>query len=386
MAARPQLKNRFYQSKYAWLAGLGLALAAGCGRGAPPAVTVLPATVTATLSAPAATGTSVPTETVTASPQPSATPSDTATSTPSPTPTPHPMSIVAMRQRDYSGSDIVIESELEPGSNYSRYYASYLSEDLKIYALLTIPNGDPPPNGWPVIVFHHGYIPPTQYRTTSRYVAYVDRLAQAGYIVFRSDYRGHDQSEGVAQGAYGNPGYVVDVLNAVASLKRFPQANPERIGMWGHSLGGYITLRSMVISPDIKAGVIWGGVVAPYPDLFARGNVGGTPTTPQTPSPGGRGWRGSWVQQYGTPEENPDFWNGISANSFLNDLSGPIQLHHAVTDETVPVAASETLFAELQAAGEPSELYTYPGDNHNLSGFFTTAMNRSIEFFDLYLK
>ena len=40
----------------------------------------------------------------------------------------------------------------------------------------------------------------------------------------------------------------------------------------------------------------------------------------------------------------------------------------------------------LLAAGKTVEFYTYEGDNHNLSGFFTTAMNRTIEFFDQYLK
>lgn len=56
------------------------------------------------------------------------------------------------------------------------------------------------------------------YRTTERYVAYVDQLARNGYGVFRIDYRGHDQSEGEARDAYGNPGYQTDVLNAVAAL------------------------------------------------------------------------------------------------------------------------------------------------------------------------
>ena len=163
-----------------------------------------------------------------------------------------------MRMTPYPGSDITIEQELARGANYRRYYASYLSQGLKIYALLTIPDGEQPATGWPAIVFNHGYIPPAQYRTTERYVAYVDWLARSGYIVFRIDYRGNDRSEGVASGAYGSPGYTVDVLNAVASLKRFPQANPNRIGMWGHSMGGFLTLRAMVISPDIKAGVIWG--------------------------------------------------------------------------------------------------------------------------------
>ncbi len=50
------------------------------------------------------------------------------------------------------------------------------------------------------------------HRTTERYVAYVDQLAHNGYVVFRIDYRGHDQSKGEARGAYGNPDYQTDVL------------------------------------------------------------------------------------------------------------------------------------------------------------------------------
>ncbi len=66
------------------------------------------------------------------------------------------------------------------------------------------------------------------------------------------------------------PDYTADVLNAVSSLKAYADADPQRIGMWGYSIGGQITLRAMVVSGDIKAGVIWAGVVVPYPDLIAR--------------------------------------------------------------------------------------------------------------------
>src|SRR3972149_4035983 len=82
----------------------------------------------------------------TATPIPTLPSSPTATSNPSvtltPTPTLHPMHILALRQTPYPGSEIVIENELERGANYRRYYASYLSDGLKIYGLLTIPNGE----------------------------------------------------------------------------------------------------------------------------------------------------------------------------------------------------------------------------------------------------
>lgn len=293
----------------------------------------------------------------------------------------HPLQIDAMRARQYPGSDIVIEAVLDPGSNYNRYYVSYLSDGLKIYALMTVPSGQKPPTGWPVVIFNHGYIPPAEYRTTERYIAYVDQIASSGYIVFRSDYRGHDRSEGTPGGIYTQPNYSIDVLNAVASVKRYPDADRNRIGMWGHSMGGYITLRSMVVAADIKAGVIWAGVVARYPDLFTRWNWGARQTSAEP---------GTWVyslqQTYGTVESNPEFWRSISANGYVSDLNGPIQIHHATGDDVVPWEFSQMLHDEMVQANKPVELYIYEGDNHNISNNFSVAMQRTIEFFDRNLK
>jgi uncharacterized protein len=362
---------------------LVVALLAGC------AGTVAPADVPLnTLPSPSVVTTQQPIETIESSPtppptlEPSATPQPT--DTPTATPTLHPMSIIGLRQADYPGSEITIEQELPRGSNYSRYYASYLSQGLRIYALLTVPDGEMPEGGWPGIVFNHGYIPPTVYKTTERYIAYVDNLARSGYVVFRIDYRGHDRSEGQPNGAYGDPGYTHDVMNAVTSLKNSPYVNPEKIGMWGHSMGGYLTLRAMVISPDVKAGVIWAGVVASYPDLLERWRRPGV-SAAATPPPGVRRWR-DWMGEYGDPQQNPDFWREVSSNSFVGEISGPVQLHHGTEDESVPLVFSELLSAELQAAGKPVELYVYPGDNHNISNYFNSAMGRTIEFFNAYLK
>jgi dipeptidyl aminopeptidase/acylaminoacyl peptidase len=293
----------------------------------------------------------------------------------------HPLQIDAMRAREYPGSDIVIESVLDPGDNYNRYYVSYLSDGLKIYALMTVPTGSIPSTGWPVVIFNHGYIPPEVYRTTERYIAYMDQIARSGYILFRSDYRGHDRSEGEAGGVYSRPNYTVDVLNAVASVKRFPEADRDRIGMWGHSMGGYITLRSMVISADIKAGVIWAGVVAPFPDLFTRWNPGARETAA---SPGSFVY--SLEQEFGSKAENPEFWNSISANAYLRDLYGPIQIHTGTADADVPWQFSEMLYNDMLAANQVAEFYTYEGDNHNISNSFSLAMQRTVEFFDRYLK
>lgn len=299
----------------------------------------------------------------------------------------HPMAIEAMRQREYPGSELVIEQTLSPGSNYNRFIASYKSEGLKIYGLLTVPQGEKPPNGRPAIIFNHGYIPPEQYVTTQRYEDYVDGFARNDYIVFKPDYRGHGNSEGKPEGGYFSTAYTVDVLNALASVKRMGEVDPEKIGMWGHSMGGSITLRAMVISEDIKVGVIWAGVVGSYEDIFYNWRRASRWVPSNREIHEDRSSRQSFIERYGEPRDNPEFWNSLSALNFVSDISGPVQLHHGTGDAHVPIEFSEKLNGTLGSAEKEVEFYTYDGADHNLSGSaFGLAMDRSVEFFDKYLK
>lgn len=298
----------------------------------------------------------------------------------------HPLSIESLRVGNYAGSNIVIEQTLDPGSNYKRYIVSYKSEGLKIYALLTIPEGEAPKAGWPVIIFNHGYIPPADYRTTERYIVYTDAFSRNGYVLLRPDYRGHGDSEGEPSGAYGSNDYTIDILNAVSSIKKYPGVDPDKIGMWGHSMGGFITLRSMVVNHDVKAGVIWAGVVGSYEDLFYNWRRRNPSPLPGTISTRGGSWRQTLTSEYGEPTKNPDFWNKLSANSYLKDISGPIQLHHGTADTSVPLAFSQTLEQQMKKAGKYVELFEYVGDDHNLGANLSTALNRSVDFFDRYLK
>lgn len=288
----------------------------------------------------------------------------------------YPLTIEAQRKQTYPGSAITIEQRLDPEPTYERFVVSYRSEGLKIFALMTMPLGEKPADGWPVILFNHGYIPPSEYRTTERYVSYVDAFAHHGYIVFKSDYRGHGDSEGEPR-SYGYPDFTTDVLNAVTSIRNYPQANPKRIGMWGHSMGGYLTLRVMVISKDVRAGNIWAGVVGTYPEIaelwFSQQPI----ATENDP----RSWREAFFALYGPPEMNPAFWNAVSATSYLKDLSGPIQLHHAVEDADVPISQSRKLNERIRAVNGTVEQFEYTDDNHNLSVNFETAMERSLSFF-----
>ncbi len=316
------------------------------------------------------------------------------TGKPVPTPTTtaqvnlNPLTIAAMRQRSYPGSNIKIEETLAQGSNYKQYIASYMSDGLKIYALLTVPDGQMPKTGWPAIIFNHGYIPPEQYRTTERYVAYVDEFARNGYVVFKPDYRGNGSSQGKPEGAYYSPAYTVDVLNALSSVKKYSEVDSNRIGMWGHSMGGNIALRAMVVSRDIKVGVIWGGVVGTYDQLMNHWHR----MTSWAPSEKEIAAHVTSIRQnlavkYGTFQQNPSFWHSIDPRYYLSDISGPLQLDQGLADEDVPPEFSRSLYDDLKKLGKTVEFYTYSGADHNISGpSFSIAMQHSLDFFDKYLK
>ena len=324
-------------------------------------------------SGPSSTATPVPTQTLT----PTVTP--TLTITPTVTPA-HPLSVEYLKQQSYSG-ELIIEEEIDHQTSYSRYLVSYLSEGNKNYALFTVPDGDTPENGWPVIVFNHGHIKPELYSTIFGYESYVHAFADHGYIVLRPDYRGHGNSEGEPQNSYFHQATTIDVLNAVAAVKKWETADPDRIGMWGHSMGGWISMRAMVADPDIRAVVIWGGAIGSYDDLCVHWfNCANWDDATWA------FWSETPFAEYGLPGENEAFWAAASTDTYLSELEAVVQLHHATTDTVVPVALSRTMHEKMLAAGVEVEFYEYPGDDHNLSQTFELAMTRSLTFFDLHLK
>lgn len=360
---------------------LAFPLLAGCAL-IEPVLTRIPAF-------PQATGTELPpTDQPTETPVPTAIPTPTITPTPTATevvfPVGEELTIDYLRQLDIKGSSITIERELASGPNYRNYIASYQSEGNKIYGLLTVPFGDPPEDGFKAIVFNHGYIPPSIYRTTERYVPYVNYLARSGFVVFKIDYRGHGDSEGEPRGTYFSPDYTIDSIAALKSLQTLDYVDPEGIGMWGHSMAGNLVLRAMLIELDIKAGVIWAGAVYSYDDMAEYGITDTSYRPPPTPEDGSERPRRSQeiFDAYGRPNSQIDYWRAVSLTENIQYLQAPLQIHHAENDPVVSIRYSQDLVAVLAATGKDYEFYSYPGGGHNLiSPYFDQAMLRTVQFF-----
>jgi len=295
------------------------------------------------------------------------------------------ITIPYLREGEYKSS----LGELVPNYQnefYKSYLTSYDSDGLRINTQLTIPEGETPAGGWPAIVFVHGYIPPQEYQTLGKYVSYVDYLARSGYVVLKIDLRGHGDSEGEAGGAYYSSDYIVDTLNARAALQKSDFVNPERIGLWGHSMAGNVVTRSMAAMPQIPAVVIWAGAVYTYEDLNNY-RIQDSSYRPPMRDSGTISKREKLFQTYGTFNKNSEFWRQVPMTNYLKDIKGAISINHAVDDTVVNIGYSRNFKKILDSTSIPHELNEYPGGGHNISDpYFTLAMQNTVKFFDKYLK
>jgi dipeptidyl-peptidase-4 len=149
-------------------------------------------------------------------------------------------------------------------------------------------------------------------------------------------------------------------------LKTLDYVDPDRIGVFGLSYGGFLTLQAMTVDPTLwRAGIDVAGVVdwATY---------GAGYTTPRL----------------GTPVQNPDIYDISAPILHMDKLSRPLLVLHGTNDRNVSFADSLRLFDVLIKLGKSFESQIYPGEIH----FFRRdivlrdAWKRAEEFFDRTVK
>lgn len=281
-----------------------------------------------------------------------------------------PLEIESLRQGEYPGGKFNIQETLPNGSNYERYIASYQSEGLTIYGLLTIPLSEKPESGYPGIIFIHGYIPPDEYSTINSYPTYQAELARSGFVTFKPDLRGHGDSEGEAVGTHFSEKYIIDTLNSISYLQNHPDVDPQRIGYWGHSNGGFLGLRVVTIGSPVKVASFWGGLVGDYQDMFEEYVDEMSYLSQNNPL----------TRKYGLPSEGADIWQRIDPYNFLKDITIPIQIQHGINDDSVPVEISRKLRDSLEEDNKEVEYFEYQ-DDHDISQNSNLAWQRTIKFF-----
>lgn len=286
----------------------------------------------------------------------------------------HPVSLPAMMEKDIVGSDLVLGAVQAENSAYTRHTVTYRSGDLKISGILNLPKGEGP---FPALILNHGYIDPAVYTNGRGLRREQDYLARRGYIVLHSDYRNHAFSDKDDRTELEvRLGYVEDSLAAAKALQASGlPVQKDRIGMLGHSMGGGVTLGALVVAPElIDAAVLFAPVSGDARKNYER-------WTTRRPERAQR-----IVEIFGTPEEAPSFWDGVSAQIYYSAIAAPVMIHHGTADESVPLAWSEKLNADLQALQKDVRFHVYDGQPHEFTTAWGTVMERTVEFFDEKLK
>ena len=172
-------------------------------------------------------------------------------------------------------------------------------------------------------------------------------LTRAGYVVFQLDNRG-SAFRGTAFQApiHGKLGEaeVADQVLGARWLSSQGFVDPARIGVWGWSYGGYLTLMLMFKSPDVF-----------------RAGVAGAPVTDWSL------YDTHYTERYlGRPQENAAGYSASSVLPYAKDLKGKLLVLHGMADDNVLFLHSTKLFRRLQDLGKPFDVMVYPGAKHGL--------------------
>ena len=287
-------------------------------------------------------------------------------------------SLQALMDKQYDGRELTIKKVLFKEKNYTRNLITYKSGNLTISGIMNVPKGKGP---FPVLILNHGFIDPKVYTVGRGLKREQDYFANRGYIVIHPDYRNHGLSDKDPEDIAGfRLGYVVDAINCIMAVKKSDKLyfNKEKIGLFGHSMGGGVVLNLLVVKPEmVRAAVLFAPTSADYRDNFTRW-LWKRKHHPEIAE--------KIIATYGSPEANPSFWAGLSAINYFANIKVPILIQHGTSDESVPVEWSERLEKALVAAGKEVSLIKYPGEKHEFDAMWPTAMKRSVDFFNKYLK
>ena len=323
-------------------------------------------------------------------------PASPVTQTAVPTPAPHPLAsytIPELRMQSFPGGPIQVRSVLEQNEAFSRYYIDYPSDGLKITGVMHVPNGTGP---FPVLILLHGYIDRDQYYAGSDTWQAAEFFARHGYLVLAPDLRSWGESD--SDLSLFHMGLVVDVLHLISSLPSLPAADPARVGLWGHSMGGGITTKVLTIDDRVQAAVLYAPNSADDADLIARWGPGCLPgqseaagdrcnpaeiIPPDTPP--------VLIETYLSAAADGDFLQQVAPLYHLGNVTAPLQIHIGTADgellQQTPPEWSEKLAAALQEAGRDAVTFTYSGQGHFFTGeSWNTLLDRALGLFDEQLK
>lgn len=174
-------------------------------------------------------------------------------------------------------------------------------------------------------------------------------LAQSGYLVASVDNRG----TGARGARFMKMTYLhlgrYEAMDQIATARWFagqPFVEPDRIGIWGWSYGGYVSALSMFRGGGVFKTAL---VVAPVTDWRLYDTI--------------------YTERFmRTPQENADGYSESAPLAYADSLRGNLLLVHGTGDDNVHFQNTERLVQRLEAANKQFDLRIYPSKTHSITG------------------
>jgi dipeptidyl-peptidase-4 len=264
---------------------------------------------------------------------------------------------ISIRKPDGSMVGWLEHNELNASHPYFKYKADHLTTEygtLKandgqtLYYSMIKPSNFSAAKRYPVFLSTYGG-PHSQHVSRKWGNNFDQYMAQQGYVVFRLDNRGSSRRERkFTDVIYGDMGKheVEDQVTGIDWLAKQKFVDPKRIGVFGWSYGGFMTLRLLSAASDKIA---MGVAVAPVTDWALYDT--------------------HYTEQFvgATPKSNAKAYEQSGVFAHLDGLKSPLLLVHGMADDNVLFTNTTRLIDGLVNRGIKFDLMTYPGAKHGIS-------------------
>jgi dipeptidyl aminopeptidase/acylaminoacyl peptidase len=276
-----------------------------------------------------------------------------------------------LAEHTFTAGPIETVAILTGTNTVSTSVVTYLSDGVKISGLLNEPKAE---GTYPGVVFLHGYVPPEQYVQGLDAQGAAVALAEQGYITLVPDLRGYADSDRAPNLFLS--GWIADAINAGGALKQHPRVDSEHLGLWGHSMGGGIANRAMVVNDMFDAVVLYAPISGNADDMFMD-PFGGYET----------GVTQELVESLVAAVQDPTFRARLSPIRYLENTTAPVSIHVGSNDNVTPPAWARAIRDGLSKASGSVEYFEYPGQGHTFQGVADQQFRaRVLDFFDEHLK
>jgi dipeptidyl aminopeptidase/acylaminoacyl peptidase len=185
-----------------------------------------------------------------------------------------------------------------------------------------------------------------------------------GFLVVMPDFRGHNKSQGIefTEGMLESRYYAEDVLALLSALEGIENADPDNVFMWGHSMGGEVTLRALLATDMIRGASIWSSVGG---DIWDQSYYYSRYSNPLAEDSSETEKKTIEQLRQDIADLDGEFdWRDSEPLLHLDNLETPLAIHHSVGDRGAAYKWSERLAKELYMRNHPYRFYSYAGDAH----------------------